>query len=178
MKNAILTLTVLLSLLLLASSGVSAQSDSTNSTFAGPSADREFEMVIDDDVGVTSWSYDDGEFVVWFYADSSKTVTVASNPDSGSDQGSITFRSVAVKGEARTKMTVASDGPITLWTEDSVEENQAYYLKPGGDLVSGPYSGSDVRDAAVGGALAVVIAVLYEAVAAKISATNRGERVA
>ncbi|MFC6976475.1 hypothetical protein ACFQL1_20240, partial [Halomicroarcula sp. GCM10025709] len=40
------------------------------------------------------------------------------------------------------------------------------------------WSGSDVRDAGLGGAIGVAFACLYYAVAAKIGAAERGERVA
>lgn len=157
---------------------VQTAGNNSTATFDGPNTDRKLELVIDNEVAVHSWEYNEGQFEIWFYSTEYKTVTIAAAPGATSDQGTISFRSVVVDDGSLSKATISADGPVTLWTEDSTAEGQAYYLKPKNNIISGPYTGTDVRNAAIGGALAVIVAVLYEAVAAKIGATNRGERVA
>lgn len=172
---------VAFALLFVSISGAAAAQEQTpaNGTqFQGPDTDRELALVIDNEVAVQSWEYEENEFRLWFYSESYKTVTIAAAPSGGSNSGSVRFQTVAVDKGSLTHVTIASDGPITLWTDASVEKNRAHYLKPQSDIIGGPYSGDDVRNAAIGGALAVIIGVFYQAVAAKIGASNRGERVA
>ncbi|WP_255318044.1 hypothetical protein [Halomicrobium sp. LC1Hm] len=142
----------------------------------GPSS---YELVIDENVGVVDYQVEDGEFVIDFYSDEFKSVTISAAPDTSSQSGSISFRSVVVEADTTTTVRITSSSAVSMWTDDSLEREQAHYLRKQSDfLISGPWTGSDVRDAALGGALGVVLAVLYEAVAAKVGATERGERVA
>jgi len=155
------------------------QNAGNTATPLGPSGPSNYELVIDENVGVVDYHVEDGEFVIDFYSDEFKTVTISAAPDTSSQSGSISFRSVVVEKDTTTTVRITSSSAVSMWTDDSLEREQAYYLrKQSGFLISGPWTGSDVRDAALGGALGVVVAVLYEAVAAKVGATERGERVA
>lgn len=159
------------------------QNAGNTATPAGPSGPSggpsNYELVIDENVGVVDYHVEDGEFVIEFYSDEFKPVTISAAPDTSSQSGSISFRSVVVEKDTTTTVRITSSSAVSMWTDDSLEREQAYYLrKQSGFLISGPWTGSDVRDAALGGALGVVVAVLYEAVAAKVGATERGERVA
>jgi len=185
MNTKILSFTMILIVCSTALAGVSIAQQSAGNTPvpAGPTGPSggpsNYELVIDDDVGVTDYRVADGYFVIDFYADEFKAVTISATPDTADTSGSISFRSVVVEEDTTTTVRIASSSAVSMWTDDSLEREKAYYLrKQSGFPVSGPWTGSDVRDAALGGALGVVLAVLYEAVAAKVGATQRGERVA
>jgi len=185
MNTKILSFTMILIVCSTALAGVSIaqQSAGNTATAAGPSGPSggpsNYELVIDDDVGVTDYHFENGEVVIDFYADEFKPVTISATPDTSDTSGSISFRTIVVEEDTTTTVRIASSSAVSMWTDDSLDREKAYFLrKQSGFLISGPWTGSDVRDAALGGALGVVLAVLYEAVAAKVGATERGERVA
>ena len=167
----------------LAGVSIGQETAGNTATATGPSGPdsgpSNYKLVIDENVGVVDYSVEDGVFVIEFYSDEFKSVTLSAAPDTSSQSGSISFRSVVVEKDTTTTVRITSSSAVSMWTDDSLEREQAYYLrKQSGFLISGPWTGSDVRDAALGGAFGVVVAVLYEAVAAKVGATERGERVA
>ncbi|MFC7077898.1 hypothetical protein [Haloarcula halophila] len=136
------------------------------------------ELVVDDDLVVTDYRYQDGEMVITFWSSQYKAVNIA--PAAGqSSAGTVSFEAAVVDADRKTTVRVASPSGVTLWTDKSIENQRFHYLrKPSTFFVSGPWSGSDVRDAGLGGAIGVAFACLYYAVAAKIGAAERGERVA
>lgn len=145
---------------------------------APPGAPDDLDLVVDRQVALVDWDYRDGEFVLDVYASDYTTMTVAASPSTRSQSGSVNFESVVLEKETTTTVRIPASRAITFWTENSVEDGRAYFLRKKGDLITGPYSGDDVRNAAIGGAFGVVIAVLYEAVSAKVGAAERGERLA
>lgn len=153
--------------------------DTPTNASAPDGAPSDAVLVVDEDVVVTDYRYADGQMIIEFWSAEYKIVTIAPSPDAGSESGSIQFREAVVDGSRTTTVTVSSAGGVTLWTDDSLQKERFHYLrKPSSFLITGPYDGSDVRDAGLGGALGVVIAVLYEAVAAKVGSAQRGERLA
>ncbi|MDS0276450.1 hypothetical protein NDI85_01360 [Halomicroarcula sp. S1AR25-4] len=151
----------------------------SNSTVSAPSGAPDAELVVDSDVVVTSYRYEDGEMIIKFWSSEFKSISVAPRADS-SESGTVTARAFVLDEDTITTVRIASPGGVSFWTAESMEQNnQWHYLrKPSTFLITGPWSGSDVRDAGLGGALGVMIAVLYEAVSAKIGASQRGERLA
>ncbi|MGB9952905.1 hypothetical protein ACOZ4F_10940 [Haloarcula marismortui] len=162
-----------------------AAQETTNETTASTNvsapdgAPSDVELVVDENVVVTDYHYVDGQLVIDFWSDEYKVVSVAPKVDSGSDAGTMQFRAAVVDADTTTTVRVPSSGGVTLWTEQSIEQQRFHYLrKPNTFLISGPWSGADVRNASLGSALGVVIAVLYEAVSAKVGSAQRGERLA
>ncbi|WP_367175465.1 hypothetical protein [Haloarcula rubripromontorii] len=154
------------------------QTTSTNVS-APAGAPSNVELVVDENVVVTDYHYADGQLVIDFWSDEYTVVSIAPKVDSGSDAGTMQFRAAVVDADTTTTVRVPSSGGVTLWTKQSIEQQRFHYLrKPNTFLISGPWSGADVRNASLGSALGVVIAVLYEAVSAKVGAAQRGERLA
>jgi len=158
----------------------SIETPTGNDSF-GPTTPNETVLVVDDGVAVMNWWYDHhtNEFVITFYSERFATLTMLASPEGDSDSGSLEYNARALdKGResvARIKSTVG----ITMWTERSSENGRAVYLRaPDENPLGGPYDSEDVRNAAIGAAVGVVIAVLFEAVAAKLSAAGKAERVA
>jgi hypothetical protein len=142
-------------------------------------APSDVELVVDENVVVTDYRYQDGQLIIDFWSDEYKVVSVAPQVDAGSEAGSVSFRAAVVDADTTTTVRVPSSGGVTLWTEQSIEQQRFHYLrKPNSFIITGPWSGEDVRNAALGSALGVVIAVLYEAVSAKVGSAQRGERLA
>ena len=152
-------------------------SGSTNVT-APPDAPGA-ELVVDSSVVVTDYRYSDGQMILKVWSDEYKPLSVAPRAPS-SDTGTVQARTFVVDADRITTVRIASPGGVTLWTSESVDENGQFHFirKPSTFFIRGPWSGSDVRDGALGGALGVALAVLYEAVSAKVGATERGERLA
>jgi len=145
----------------------------------GPDVDREVIAVIDEDLAVTSVEYVDNELVIEFYSSEFKTVSLAPQAETSEQYGTVESRTYVVDADTTTTVRIPTPGGVSLWTQDSIDAGRIHFLrKPsGGGLISGPYTANDVRDAGIGGALGVVIAVLYEAVSAKVGSAQRGERV-
>lgn len=148
----------------------------TNATY-------EADLYGDPAVQIQSWRYhaDSSTFYITFEADVPRLLTFTYTTDSGSDgvsKGTIIQKPIP-RGVSTVQVTTASG---VVWISSSVSRNNGGFTQleadSGGSLVSGPYDGSDVRDAAIGGSLGVALAVLYEAVRAKASAHERGERLA
>lgn len=148
--------------------------------FTGPDGGPgDYELVIDRSVAITEWRYQDGTFIIDFYAEDYTSLTMVASPSGSSDQGAVEYRGAVLDGGSITTVRIGSDSKVSMWTEASAENGRAVYLdKPSTAFVSGPYDGTDVRNAAIGAALGVALAVLYEAVAAKLGSADGMERVA
>jgi hypothetical protein len=152
--------------------------DQADSSTSEPPSNESALLVVDDELTVTELSYQGNELVIEFQADTFKTVSIAPQPESQEQAGSVSSRSYLVD-EGTTTVRVETPGGVSLWTDQSVASGRIHFLrKPSDSIISGPYTSDDVRNAGLGGGLGVVIAVLYEAVSAKIGAAERGERVA
>lgn len=155
-------------------------SDSRNVT--GPdSAPGDVELVIDSETVVTGYRVEDGQLVVDLYSTEYKPVSFGPQVSSSSETGTIESQTHVVAADQTTTVRIASPGGVTIWTDESVNQGRFHYIRPGGSsstFGTSTFTGSDVRNAGIGGALGVVIAVLYEAVSAKVGSSKRGERVA
>lgn len=172
---------LLLAVFLVATTPALAQTtteEAANQTLPNGAPDS-VELVLDDDVAVTDYSYADGVFTLSVYSDEYTTMTVAGSPEKGQESGSASFKTVALKKGTTTKVQIESPTAVNMWTEKSIEKGRWYYVtKPSSGLISGPWDGSDVRDAGIGSALGVVVSVLYTAMEAKTSGGRKGEQVA
>jgi hypothetical protein len=145
----------------------------------GPDTNREVELIVDSNVAVLNTEYNDGTFKIRVYSDVYTTLTLVAPKESSGDHASVEFRAEQLDQDNIVDIYVTSPGPVTLWTQASKDDGRAAVVeKPSQSVVDGPYDGADVRNAAAGGALGVALAVIYEAVAAKIGASDRMERFA
>jgi len=133
----------------------------------------EFELVVDEHVAVVDSSWNDGTFTLRIYADIHTSITLLASPAADSERGAVQFKHRVLRADSTTVVRAQSPTGVSLWTDESAENQRVVYLrKPSQSIISGPYDGDDVRNAAIGAALGVAIAVLYEAVSAKIGASN------
>lgn len=153
--------------------------DTTNAT-APDSAPDNAALVIDSQTVVVDYSVQNGEMVIDLYSTEYKTVSFGPSPSSGSETGTIQSQTHVVAADQTTTVRIASPEGVTIWTNESVTDGRFHYISPSGYSLFGSstFTGSDVRNAGIGGAIGVAIAVLYEAVSAKIGSSERGERVA
>lgn len=135
---------------------------------------------------VTRYRYDDGTLNMIIESKAPTLLTVAETPPpTGRTSGTISFQRVRLdKGKNRVSVPVQlhnGKAAVVLSTPGSLHEGRAAFvtIDRGSSLFpSGPWGEDDVRSAAIGGALAMAFAMLYEAVSAKIGAGISGERVA
>ncbi|WP_257627718.1 hypothetical protein [Haloplanus salinarum] len=146
------------------------------------------ELVIDETLRITEWSYRGGTFIITFHSDTYQSVSLTAVPESsgsGASAGTVNYRERNVQPDAETEVRIdvpQSGGRARVWifTSRSAETGEVHYLEAGRDssLLSGPFDGSDVRDGAIGGASGVGFAVLYTVARAKLGADQEGERLA
>jgi len=142
---------------------------------------NETVLTLDESVAVTDWWYDhdSNEFVISFYADEYTAVTLVGSPDSEAESGTLDFKGRALDKGKVSVVRIQSETGVSFWTEKSAEDGRAGFLRaPQDNPLGGPYDDQDVRNAAIGGSLGVALAVIFEAVAAKLAATDSVERVA
>ncbi|WP_255151331.1 hypothetical protein [Halorarius halobius] len=191
MKRLLLAL-----LLLLAATGtVAAQNGSNASTMTAtdtisptptPTASNvtyEADLYGDPAVKIRKWRYHAGSstFFVTFESEVPRLVTFTFTSSAGGEgvsKGSIIKKPIP-RGVSTVQVTISSG---VVWISTPVSQSNGAFTQleadTGSSLLAGPYDGSDVRDAGIGGALGVALAVLYEAVKAKTGANERGERLA
>jgi len=135
---------------------------------------------------ITEWTYRGGAFHLVVEADIPMRLTITEAvQQEGSGSGTITFtrRNLAAgTNEFRIPAELHNgEATITLSTSASEAQDTAAFLHydgGGASLLSGPYDGSDVRDAGIGGALGTSLGALYVVARAKLGADQGGERLA
>lgn len=137
------------------------------------------QLVIDSEVAVYDWTTSGDLYKIRFYADSYQTVTLTGTPPaSASDTGTFSWKSYTLASDTYTTVTIKSGGPVSISTERSRERGVGYYIRKDTSILSGPFGQDDVTYAGIGGALGVAIAVLYEAIAAKLAIRQSAEKIA
>jgi hypothetical protein len=165
---------VLLPALLAPAAAAQAETQTPTST---PGASESVALVIDEDVSLVSYDYADGEMILRLRSDEYKPVYVSPMPETTAETGTNDAgASHVVDAGTVTTVRVRATG-VTITTDDKAP-GFAWVQKPSSSLIAGPYTGTDVRDAGIGSAVAVAFAVLFTAVKAKVSGGKRGERVA
>lgn len=146
-------------------------------TVDGVSYDRR----IDNTTYVTDWRVSNGTLYIDLYAQIPTRVQVTETNDvEGASYVAISKQNIPPGHHTMTvDLQRPDDYMVLVYTRQSINNNRALKIaeKPG-SIIGGPWDKHDVRNGAIGGALGVVLAVLYEAVSAKIGASERGERVA
>lgn len=131
---------------------------------------------------ITDYYMHRGDMVIKFHSDGGNTlaITETTNVD-GAVQVRVRHHDIP-RGSSKVRIDVIDrENPsVLITTRLSLKQNTGtkVSIDNGDSIVEGPYDGSDVRDAAIGGAFAVAIATLYEAAKVKLAANQRGERVA
>lgn len=182
-KTGVALIVVVCILMVGAGTAVAQDTTSNATTTTNGSADQPDgeRFYGDDEIRISSWSYEGETFTITFHSTREKLVTMTAEPiGSGTGASPGRVRQVWVGPGKSTVQMKAPTGVVWLSTRMSTANNRYTELSASPDthLLAGPFSGADVRNAGLGGALGVVIAVLYEATAAKIGASERGERVA
>lgn len=167
----------------------SAQEGQNNSTSTNSTSDTISSttvQTIDQNTRITNWSYSDGEFVLLVAADSPTRMTITQSidtRDADSGTGTILRRSLS-SGENRIVVNThgsSSSPALFITTPQSIENEEYTYVKadsPSNLIPQGPYSGSDVQAAGVGGALSVAVMVLFRGAQAKVGSYSGGTRLA
>lgn len=131
---------------------------------------------------VTDYELRGGNLWIEFYSNGGNTLSITETTSTDGATNVRIRQEDIPRGYSTTTIDLYdTDDPSVLITSRlSLQENTGtkVSIDTGSSIIPGPWDGSDVRDAGIGGALGVVIAVLYEAVSAKIGASQRGEQVA
>lgn len=134
----------------------------------------------DDSVHLVNYWEANGSMHIQLYAESSALVALSAPPDSRADVAGGYVEREGIKPNQLKTITIPSPGGI-VWvsTATSTRNGRFTRVKTGGTtILGGPYDGNDVRDAGLGGALGVSIAILYEAVKAKNGKAHSPEQMA
>lgn len=166
-----------------------AQESPTSTPTATPTpgpadGDRPGEAQVfgDPAVYIESWSYSDGVFRIVFnssdYRPSLMLTAPVEHSQEGANRGAVVSREL-LRGS--TIVEIASPtGEVSITTSTSIQAGVYTKLDAdqGGALVAGPWDGTDVRDAGIGGALGVALAVVLGALSVVSGDSNEGERIA
>lgn len=131
---------------------------------------------------VTDYFMHRGDLVIKLYSTGPNklAITETTNED-GAVQVRVRDHNVP-RGHSRVRIDVIDrqEPSVLITTRLSLMENTGtkVSIDNSESIIEGPYDETDVRDAGIGGALGVALAVLYEAVRVKFAARNRGERLA
>lgn len=147
---------------------------STNASAEGTRVDQLTTLV--------DYRLDAGELVLVFDSDGGNTVTVTETaPGSGATQVSVRrFDLARGKEVVRVPLMSASNPSVLITSRLSLEAGTgtAVKVQNGVTLLAGPYDGSDVRDAALGGALGVAAVIALGALRTVTGESDEGERIA
>jgi len=167
------------------STAATASTTATSSTATPPPTNATTEVVIGPLARVTSWSYADGTFRLTIESKAPTLLTISESPETqSSGSGTISFtRHRLSRGTNELTVPVSnpgSDATLILSTPGSVNRGEAAFIlhSSGGALVSGPFDGADVRNAALAAALAVALGALYQVVKNRYAVHDGMERVA
>nr|WP_015060817.1 hypothetical protein [Haloferax lucentense]ADB79730.1 unknown [Haloferax lucentense DSM 14919] len=184
-----------IALLLAASGTVAAQETATASaptettTAAAPTTASESsnettyygDVAGDRAVRIVSAEYVDGTAVLVLESDLPRTVTVTAptgSTSTGAAAGNLVRRPIP---PGRTTIRIDSPEPrVTLVTSYSIENGQYTEIrfKDGSALIAGPFTGTDVRDAAIGGTVGTSFGALLIIVRRRFGLHRGMERVA
>ncbi|WP_410764747.1 hypothetical protein [Haloferax sp. DFSO60] len=125
--------------------------------------------------------YRDGTAIITLEADAPRLVTVTAptgSTSAGVASGNIVRKSIP---KGRSTIRIVSPEPrITLTTSTSISNGKYTELRfeHGSALISGPFTGKDVRDAAIGGTLGTAFVALLVIVRRRFGLHKGMERVA
>ncbi|MFK8212081.1 hypothetical protein [Haloferax volcanii] len=152
-----------------------ASESSNETTYYGDVAGDPLLRIVDAE-------YRDGTAIITLEADAPRLVTVTAptgSTSAGVASGNIVRRSVP---NGRSTIRVASPEPrVTLTTSTSVGNGQYTEIRfddGGSALIAGPFTGTDVRDAAIGGAFGTSFGALLIIVRRRFGLHRGMERVA
>lgn len=157
--------------------------DTTNQTASTEPSDGNNETAIaqlDSATRVMDYDVRGSTLHIWFHSTEDNRVTVT---ETQNGEG-VTEVSVGQErlSEGRYHMTIAlnsDDSTVLITSPESLRNERAISISPssGTTLIGGPYSSSDLRDAAIGGALAVVLSTAYVAARRKTNSKSGGDRI-
>lgn len=157
----------------------------TETPTPGPAdGDRPGEAQVygDDAVYIESWDYSDGVFRIVFnssaYRPSLTLTAPVEHSQRGANRGAIVQKEL-LRGS--TVVEIASPtGEVSITTSTSTKAGVYTKLDAdrGGAIVAGPWDGTDVRDAGIGGSLGVALAIVLGALSVVSGDSDEGERIA
>jgi len=184
--NHKLTLIAMVLLALLVAPPAAAQSTEQPTTTATPTnAENSTSMLaVDDRTNLVEKSYnrDSGVLTLTFESQRYAPVQLLVIEDTDASTGTATFQTANINPGQRTEVQIEAPPNSRVWisTDLSRQNGELHFVKTteGSALLSGPWSGADVRDAASASAAGVALMVLYRLVLERSAVNKDGERVA
>ncbi|WP_156105804.1 hypothetical protein [Halobellus rufus] len=185
----VLIAVVLLALLVAPPAAAQATDQPTNST-ATPTATPQPEdnstaiLALDGRTDVVEKSYNrnTGVLTLTFESQRYAPVQLLVIEDTDASTGSASFQTANLNPGERTEVQIEAPPNSRVWisTDLSRENGELHFVKTteGSALLSGPWSGADVRDAGAASAAGVALMVLYRLVLERSAVNKDGERVA
>jgi hypothetical protein len=141
-------------------------------------------LAIDPQTNLVEKSYnrDTGVLTLTFESDRYTPVDLLVIEDTDASTGTASFQSAHLQPGQRTEVQIEAPPNSRVWisTDLSKEAGELHFVKTteGSALLSGPWSGADVRDAGFASASGVALMVLYRLVLEHSAVNKNGERVA
>lgn len=180
-------LTLVLCCIALGSLVAPAAAQSTETPTQTPTAESENAtsiLALDSQTDLVEKSYnrDTGVLTLTFESDRYAPVSLLVIEDTDASTGSATFAERNIQPNQPTEVQIEAPPDSRVWisTDLSRQNGELHFVKTtdSGALLSGPWSGADVRDAAFASAAGVALMVLYRLVVEHSAINKDGERVA
>ncbi|WP_336024771.1 hypothetical protein [Halobellus salinisoli] len=181
----VLIAVVLLALLVAPPAAAQAIDQPNNSTATPQSQDNSTAILALDgrtDLVEKSYDRDAGVLTLTFESQRYAPVQLLVIEDTDASTGSASFQTANLNPGERTEVQIEAPPNSRVWisTDLSRENGELHFVKTteGSALLSGPWSGADVRDAGAASAAGVALMVLYRLVLERSAVNKDGERVA
>jgi len=163
-----------------------AQSNQTATPTATPASSTNSTAILAVDPATNlvdkSYNRNTGTLTLTFESDRYAPVNLLVVEETDSQSGSANFRSVYLQPNQKTQVQIRAPPNSRVWisTDLARENGRISFVKTteSGGLLTGPWSGADVRDAALASASGVALMVLYRLVVERSAINKDGERVA
>ena len=171
----------------LASSVAPAAAQATETTTATSTAtptNSTSILAVDSQTDLVEKSYnrDTGVLTLTFESDRYAPIDLLVIEDTDASTGTASFQSSYLQPNQQTEVQIEAPPNSRVWisTDLSKEAGELHFVKTteGSALLSGPWSGADVRDAGFASASGVALMVLYRLVLEHSAVNKNGERVA
>lgn len=153
----------------------STPTSSTNST-AILAVDKQTNLV------EKSYNRDTGILTLTFETDRYTSISLLAIEDTDASTGSATFQGTNLDPNTRTQVQIQAPPNSRVWisTDLSRRNGEIHFVQTteGSGIISGPWTATDVRDAAFASAAGVALMVLYRLVLEHSAINKDGERVA
>jgi hypothetical protein len=125
---------------------------------------------------------EDDDLVLEFYSEGGNTLSITETTSTDGATSVRVRQETTPRGSSKTTIDVLdrSDPSVLITTRFSLQENRGTKIsvESGQAIIGGPFDGTDVRDAGVGGALGVALVVVFSALTLVSGDSEEGERIA